>query len=185
MPAFCNSSITCKIKNNQRLYYIGLPHSYDCNNINDNNTTQTNQIKNNIKEHKKEFINKLKDYIKNNIGSNLSIKTFQSYCLNTFYLYRYNISFAIDPVWIHNHYYEILNDLFPQDWSLIKEKNLINIENENIIKYIEIYEDLSELDHKINKYKYIIYGYNLLIRRAKLSEHWAIDATFNFTKGFE
>ena len=32
----------------------------------------------------------------------------------------------------------------------------------------------------INKYKYIIFGYNLYITRAKLSEYWAIDVTINF-----
>ena len=33
MPSFCNSTITSKIENDNKVYYIGLPHSYDCNNI--------------------------------------------------------------------------------------------------------------------------------------------------------
>ena len=31
---------------------------------------------------------------------------------------------------------------------------------------------------------YIIFGYNILIHKAKLNSHWALDSTYNFTKGF-
>lgn len=76
-----------------------------------------------------------------------------------------------------------MKEFFPQDWLIIKEKNLFNLDNENIIKHIEKYDEKLLSENNINKY--IFFGYNLLIRRAKLSEHWVVDATFNFTKGFE
>ena len=88
------------------------------------------------KKLKKEFINKLKLYVKSNKNTNITLKVFKSFCLNTFYKYRYNNNFNINPTQIHNHYYQILNEYFSQDWLIIK-KNLFNLDNENIIKHIE------------------------------------------------
>lgn len=47
-----------------------------------------------------------------------------------------------------------------------------------------IFNDNNE-NNNIQIGKYIIFGYNLLIRRAKLSYHWALDATYNYTEGYK
>ena len=64
----------------------------------------------------------------------------------------------------------------------IYEKNVMNIEKENLIKKIVIDKNL-EKDEIY--YKYIIFGYNIFIRSVKLSTHWGLDATFNFTIEFK
>ena len=60
---------------------------------------------------------------------------------------------------------------------------MLNIENENLIK--KLYIENIENNNNSNVGNYILFGYNLLIRRAKLSFHWALDATYNYTYGYE
>jgi hypothetical protein len=60
---------------------------------------------------------------------------------------------------MHNNYYNILNEFFPQNMPFINDKNLLNLEKENIIKHIEFNDNKSEGDTDNNNYKYIIYGY--------------------------
>lgn len=51
-----------------------------------------------------------------------------------YYQYKYNLFFTINEEWIKSLYYEILNENYPQNWMTIYEKNVMNIEKENLIK---------------------------------------------------
>lgn len=84
-----------------------------------------------------------------------------------YYKYRYNLYFRISQNKIKYIYYRILNEIYPQDWVIIKNKNIINIDNGNLIKSIGIenYENQKE------NVKYILFGYNILINRAKINTH--------------
>ena len=59
--SFCQSTISCKIYNNKRNYYIRQPHSIDCNNINCiiSNNKDYNITKLSSNTLKSEYINKL------------------------------------------------------------------------------------------------------------------------------
>lgn len=82
--SFCQSTITCKIINNKRNYYIGQQHSIDCNNVNiinyQNKYYDTTKLSSNyIKE---EYINRLNEYIKSSKESHITKKKFKAYALN-------------------------------------------------------------------------------------------------------
>ena len=81
---------------------------------------------------KTKFLGKLKDYLKNSSGNNVSLKIFKGYSLNIFYKYRYNNFFSINLDWIHNTYYNILNEFFPQNWI---EYGIIILSIFNYYKY--------------------------------------------------
>ena len=75
---------------------MGQHHSNDCNNINYNNINTNWKINSKIiKQFKTEYLEKLKDYLKNSSGNNVSLQTFKGYNLNIFYKYRYNNFFLL------------------------------------------------------------------------------------------
>ena len=75
---------------------MGQHHSNDCNNINYNNINTNRKINSKIiKQFKIEYLEKLKDYLKNSSGNNVSLQTFKGYSLNIFYKYRYNNFFLL------------------------------------------------------------------------------------------
>ena len=133
---FCSSTIKCKINKNKELkYYIGNPHSYDCNKV--NNILENND-KNNCDISKKEnrqndLINKIKIYLEQDKNVKKNLYNIKGYVMHLYYIYKYNIYFQINEEWIKN---KILNEKYPQDWNIILEKNIINIDKENLIKYI-------------------------------------------------
>ena len=91
-----NATITCKIINDNIIYYIGQHHYNDCNIINYNNINTDWKINSKIiSQFKTEYFEKLKDYLKNSSGNYLSLKTFKGYSLNIFYKYRYNNCFFL------------------------------------------------------------------------------------------
>jgi hypothetical protein len=64
--SFCNATLTGKIINDNRNYFIGQHYSNDCNNINYNNINIDSKINSKfINQFKTEFLDKLKDYLKN------------------------------------------------------------------------------------------------------------------------
>lgn len=130
--SFCYSSITCRIKkNNERKYYITQDHSKDCQNINNkNNSLETDNNKENISKNlKEEFMNKICEYIKNNNSKSTNLlKAVKGYSMYIFYQYKYNLFFKIEEEKIKNIYYQILNDNYPQNWNIIMEKNIMNID---------------------------------------------------------
>ena len=74
--------------------------------------------------------------------------------------YKYNLYFIINEKMIKNIYYKIMNEKYPQDWKMIFENNIINIDKENLIKYISFNNNTESGEININ---YIIFGYNVLI----------------------
>jgi len=60
------------------------------------------------------------------------------YDILIYYKYRYNLYYRISQNKIKYIYYIILNEIYPQDWVIIKNKNIINIDNGNLIKSIGI-----------------------------------------------
>ena len=76
----------------------------------------------------------------------------------------------------------------PQNWLDIKNKNILNICEENFIKHIEYDKDTID-NSKSKKITFIIYGYNILIRPAIFSLHCLIQMNNKFestyTKIFE
>ena len=125
---------------------------------------------------------KIQNYMINNQTVKLTLKNIKGYSMHIYYYYKYNMFFSINERWIKNTYYKILIELYPSDWEIIYKKNILNIEKENLIKKIFI-DNNENNNSKIDKY--IIFGYSLLIRRAKLSYYWALDAAYNYTEGYE
>ena len=79
--------------------------------------------------------------------------------MHIYYKYKY-LYFIINEKMFKNIYYKIMNEKYPQDWKMIFENNIINIDKENLIKYISFNNNTESGEININ---YIIFGYNLLI----------------------
>lgn len=156
---FCNSTIKCKINIHKEFkYYIGNPHSYDCNKF--NNILENNDINisdNNKKDNlKTDLINKIKLYMEDDKNYKKNLYNIKGYVMHLYYKYKYNLYFQINEEWFKSIYYKILNDKYPQDWNIILEKNIINIDKENLIKFIGSNKD----EKDTTKINYIIFGYN-------------------------
>ena len=117
---------------------MGQHHSNDCNNINYNNINTNWKINSKIiKQFKTEYLEKLKDYLKNSSGNNVSLQTFKGYSLNIFYKYRYNNFFLLIQIGYIILIMIYLMNFFLK-WTIINDKNLLNIEKGILLKILNL-----------------------------------------------